>query len=74
MWLSSGSVIARRVIPWGGLRFAHLQGCWRNGHQRPGFGAGEIPLLLLFFYLFNEAALDLRPTSGFKVLRGPSLG
>src|SRR6478735_2368039 len=35
MWLPPGSVIARCVIPWRGLRFAHLQGCWRNGHQRP---------------------------------------
>src|SRR5690606_12030854 len=29
------SVIARRAIPLGGLRTAHLQGCWRNGRQRP---------------------------------------
>ena len=34
-WLSPGSVIARCVIPCGGLRFAHSQGCWRNGHQWP---------------------------------------
>jgi hypothetical protein len=33
------------------------------------FGAGEIPPLLLFFYLFHEAGLDLRPTSGLKVSR-----
>ena len=36
------------------------------------FGAGEIPLLLLFFYLLNEAGLDFCPTSGVKVLRGPT--
>jgi hypothetical protein len=32
---SLGSVIARRAIPWAGLRYALPQGCWRNGHQRP---------------------------------------
>jgi len=31
---SSGSVIARGVMPSRGPRTAHLQGCWRNGHQR----------------------------------------
>lgn len=31
--ISSGSVIARCVMPWGGLRSALPHGCWRNGHQ-----------------------------------------
>ena len=47
------------------------------------FGAGEIPLLLLFFYLFNKAGLDFvqllvlrsfagRP--GLKTLSGGEFG
>ncbi len=45
---------------------------WQNQRGK-NFGAGEIPLLLLFFYLFNEAGLDFCPTSGIKVLRfGPT--
>ncbi len=35
------------------------------------FDTDEIPLFLLFFYLFNEIGLDLYPTSGFKVFYGP---